>query len=146
MARVQLIVIAWLAFMATTSAWVPAYKGELGPGDYSPAVGFYVVIAALAAVGLRTKSLTERRALMSSLPALALVAAAAVAAYIRNSSQDGFGTQPLFLYFAIALWTSWAALIVTTAMWTRTRWTDVGLGLTILVAFVGFLMATFGVN
>ena len=64
----------------------------------------------------------------------------AVAGLVVGLIADGRGL-PLFLYFGVALWASWATLVLSTALISRTRWNRLGLALTIIVAIVGVVMA-----
>jgi hypothetical protein len=139
-----LLVCMWFLFMATTVSWLPAYHGNLDPSDRSRLIVVLVVIAVLGAIKVvRARAQTKQDALMSSLPAIAVLAAAAVGAYVANRLNAEFRGEPLFLFFGVALWSSWAVVVLSTALLSRARWNGVGgLGLTSLVALLGLFMAT----
>jgi hypothetical protein len=85
---------------------------------------------------------TRRDALVSSLPALGLLAAAALVAFVVDGlSADGRGS-PLYRYFAVALWASWAVLVLLTASLSRASWKRGPFVVTLVVALLGFIMAT----
>jgi hypothetical protein len=50
---------------------------------------------------------------------------------------------PLYLYYGVAVWGSWAGLILATALATRAKWTSVGgIAVTLLVCLVGYFFYT----
>ena len=134
-------VLAWFVFMATASAWLPAYNGNIDNGDRWRLIGVYLVIAVIAEVVVRVRVRTRRDALLGSLPALAVLAASTVAGLVVGLSADGRGS-PLFLYFGVVLTASWATLVLSTALVSRTRWNRLGLALTVIVAVAGVVIAT----
>jgi len=136
-----LLVLAWLLVMAMATAWLPAYHGTLGASDRWRLLVLFLVLAALAAVKLfQSGTQTEKDA--SSVPAMAVLAAAAVSAYAVNALNADVRGEPLFLYVGVALWASWAALVLSTALFSRARWNRVGgLGVTLLAALLGLALA-----
>jgi hypothetical protein len=136
----DLFVLAWFVFMATASAWLPAYNGSIDGSGRWPLVGVYLVIAAIAEIAVRARLPTRRGAVLACLPSLALLAVAAGGVFVGGLTGDGRGS-PLFLYFAVALWASWAALVLSTALVSRTRWNRLAIALTMIVAIVGVVMA-----
>jgi hypothetical protein len=86
-----------------------------------PGYRHYLVIAAIAEIAVRARVPTRRGAVLACLPSLALLAAAAAGVFVGDLTADGRGS-PLFLYFGVALWASWAALVLSTALVSRTRW------------------------
>src|SRR4051794_26994693 len=136
----DLFVLAWFVFMATASAWLPAYNGTIDSSDRWRLVGVYLVIAAIAEIAVRARVPTRRHAVLACLPSLALLAAAAAGVLGGALPHEGRGS-PLFLYFGVALWASWAALVFSTALVSRTRWNRLAIALTMIVAIVGVVMA-----
>lgn len=136
----SLLAFVWFLFMATASAWLPAYNGIIDGGDRRRLFGVYLLIAVIAAISLRARALTRRDAVVSSLPALGLLVVAAVAGLVFGLSADGRGS-PLFLFFAVALWASWVLFVLSTTLLTRTRWNRLALAVTVIVALVGVFMA-----
>jgi hypothetical protein len=140
----DLFVLAWLVFMATASAWLPAYNGTIDSSERWAAgirlIGVYLVIAAIAEIAVRARVPTRRGAVLACLPSLALLAAAAAGVFVGDLTADGRGS-PLFLYFGVALWASWAALVLSTALVSRARWNRLAIALTMIVAIVGVVMA-----
>ena len=137
------LVLAWLVGTAVVTARLPAYHGTLDAGDRRLVYVVLLVVAALAALKLRQSNVrTEKEALASSIPAIGVLAAAALSAYAFNARNADARGEPLFLFVGVALWVSWAALVLSTALFSRTRWNRVGgLGLTILVALLGLWLA-----
>ena len=89
-----LLVCMWLLFMATAVSVAPRLPGNLDPSDRSRLIAVFVVIAVLGAIKLvRARSQTTRDALVSSLPAMAILAAAAVGAYFVNRLNAEFGVN-----------------------------------------------------
>jgi cation transport ATPase len=138
-----LLVLAWVLVMAMATAWLPAYHGTVGASDRWGVFVLFLVVAVLAAVKLlRSGAQTRKEALVSSVPAIALIAAVAVSAYAINARNADVRGEPLFLFLGIALWASWAGLVLSTALFSRARWNRVGgLGVTLLVALLGLFMA-----
>ena len=102
-------------------------------------IAIYALVAGLAAIGVRGRSRSVGHALLSALPVLALLAAAAVMGDQRNEYLAQFRGDPLYLYFGVALWASWAALVLSTALLSRTKWSGfAGIGLGLLVAVLGY--------
>ncbi len=140
-----LLVLAWFLFIASASAWLPAYNGTIASTDRWRLVAVYAVIAAIAGVVVRARTRTRRDAALASLPALGVLALATVAGIVRGLTVDGTGS-PLFLYFGVALLASWAALLVSTSLLSRTRWNRLGLALTAIVSIVSAVMAAAQIN
>jgi hypothetical protein len=114
-----LLFLLWFLFIASASFWLPAYNGDIGDGD-ATFVAVYALVAGAAAVGVRGRARSAGHALLSALPVLALLAAAAVGGNLRNDQQAQFPGEPIYLYFGVALWASWAALVLSTALVSQT--------------------------
>ncbi len=138
------LVLVWLLFMATATSWLPAYHGNLDASDRRLPIAVFLVVATLAAVKLlRARTQTEKEALVSSVPAIAILCGAAVSAYALNRLNADVRGEPLFLFFGVALWAAWAALVLSTALLSHAKWDRVGgIGVTLLAALLGLLMAT----
>jgi hypothetical protein len=107
----------------------------------------YAFDAVLAAVGVRGRARSERHALVSALPALALVAAAALAGYLLNSRPGSFEGSPSTFTSESPCGASWAALVLSTALVSRTRWNGVvGIVLGFLVAALGLIAFTMRID
>jgi hypothetical protein len=146
---VKLLLPAWFLFIASASFWLPGYKGniELGVDGAAAATAAYACVAALAAVGVRGRVQSGRDAPLSALPAVALLAAAALAGYLLNKQRAEFRGEPIFLFFGVALWASWAALVLSTAFVSRTRWNGVaGIVVGSLVAALGLFAFTIRID
>ena len=142
MDRFRLLLFIWLLFITLASLLLPAYNGGIGGGGVIFVV-VWLVIAGLALVGVRGRAQSVRNALLSTLPAIALLAAAAVIGDMRNEDLAQFRGAPLFLYFGVALWASWAGLMLSTALVSRTKWSGfAGIGLGLLVAWFGLALFT----
>ena len=63
-------VLAWFVFMATASAWLPAYNGNIDNSDRWRLTGVYLVIAVIAEIAVRVRVRTRRDAVLASLPLL----------------------------------------------------------------------------
>lgn len=137
------LVILWFAAISLASLWLPLYHGEGDGGEFFP---FYAVIAGVAAVAVRQRAASARQALLSALPAIGILAMAAIGGLLTNREPD-FGTEPIYLYFGVALWASWGVLMVATALASRTKWDGLGgVCLGFLVALAGLFLFTVGVN
>ena len=104
----KLLLFAWFLFVASAFFWLLAYKGVIDVGWVGAAA---VVIACasvafLAGLGARDRARTKRSALLSTVPTVALLAAAALAGYLSDRQAAEFRGEPLFLHF-ITLWPSW---------------------------------------
>jgi hypothetical protein len=143
--RVRLVLVAlWFLFAATTPAWVEIYKGT-GSGESLLFIYFFVALAFAACVRDRAETTTE--AIVAVLPNIIFVAAAGTAGALSNAANDGRFGQPLYVYFGVALLASWTALLLATAIASRTRWNRMGgLVLGLAVAVVGCGLMTFQVN
>jgi hypothetical protein len=138
--ELRLLLVAWLAFMASAMFWLPAYKGsvDLSVSELATATASFAFVAVLAGIGIRGRARSKRDALVSALPVLALLGAAAVTGYVQNRQAAEFRGEPIFLYFGVTLWGSWAALVVATALGWRTRWTSAaGIAAAAVVAALG---------
>jgi hypothetical protein len=136
---------AWFAFVTTSSLWLPGYKGTTGVGasEVATAAALYAFVAGLSALAARQRAQTHRSALLATGPVLALVVAAAAAGYLVNRDREELRGEPVFLYFGIALWASWAALVLSTAFVARSRWNSLtGIVAGLVVAALGFLEFT----
>jgi hypothetical protein len=143
-----LLLLAWFLFMTSASFWLPIYKGDVdvGAGETTVATVAYAAVAALGAAGVRGQVRSRGYALVSALPALALLAASALAllaasalaGYLINQQGAEFRGEPVFLYFGVTLWASWAALVFGTALTWRIRWNGlVGIAIGLVVATLG---------
>jgi hypothetical protein len=138
----RLLLLLWFVFIASATLWLPAYEGDTG-GEGPMFVPVYAVVAALAAIGVRGHAQSAREALLSALPALALLGAVAVWGAVLNNQAEGERGEPIYLYFGVALWASWAALVVSAALLSRTKWNGLwGIGVGFLVAVIGLFMFT----
>jgi hypothetical protein len=138
-----LLFLLWFLFITSASFWLPAHEGEIDQGDATMLVPVYAVVAGLAAIAVRGRAQSVREALDSALPALALLGAAAVWGYLLNEQGEEERGAPIFLYFGIALWSSWAALVVSTAVVSRTKWNGLaGIGVAFLIAILGLFLVT----
>ena len=137
---------AWLLLNVAAAIWLPGYNGfVVGAGGIF--IPIYAVIAGLAAVFVRGHARSVRNALLSTLPTLALLAAAGIVGDQRNEEMAQFRGEPLFLYFGVTLWVSWAALVLSTALVARSRWSSfAGIGLGVLVAVLGLFMFTMRID
>jgi hypothetical protein len=143
--RLPLLVL-WLALITAASFWLPAYNGETG-GEGGTFFPFYALIAGVAAIAVRKRAASAREALLSALPVVGMLGIAAIAGALLNNQGPDFGTEPIYLYFGIALWGSWAVLMVATALASRTKWDGLGgICLGFLVALLGLFLFTMQVN
>lgn len=142
----SLPLLLWFLFIASASLLLPAYKGSIGeePLIFVPV---YALIAGLAAIGVRGRARSVLGALLSALPTIALLAAAAVVGDLENENSAQFRGEPLYLYFGVAVWTSWAVLVLSTALVSRTKWSGfAGIGLGALVAVLGLFLFTMRID
>ena len=135
--------LIWFLFVASATFWLPAHEG----GDIDRGaetlflVPVYAVIAAVAALGVRKREQSVRDALVSTLPILALLAGAAVLGVLSNDQRAEYRGGPLYLYFGVTLWVSWAVLMVAGALVSRRKWNTVaGITLGMVVAFLGYTL------
>ena len=138
-------VLAWFLFMTSTSFWLPGHRGEtdVGIAAAATATALYAAVGLLAALGVTEHVQAGRHALVSSLPAVAVLAAAAAVGLILNWQRAGGRGEPIFLFFGVALWASWSALVLSTALLSRVRWSgQAGVGVTLLVALLGLFEFT----
>ncbi|HVM17773.1 MAG TPA: hypothetical protein VM290_09355 [Gaiellaceae bacterium] len=143
------LLVAWGVLAASTGIWVPAFRGGIGerPVALLVTAGIAGALAGAAAFALRRRAATPRDALVEALPALGLVAAAAVVATIQVQRGADLRGEPIFLWFGVALWTTWAALVVATAWLARARWNRPGaLALTAFVVLLGLPLLTFRID
>jgi hypothetical protein len=142
----SLLVAAWLAAMTFANFRVPAYKGFVDE-DRWLFVWFYLLAAVAALLAVRSTAPSRRSALASSAAPLVLLAAAGGAARALNRGSAEFRGEPLFLYVGVALLVSWGALVVSSAVLSRARWTRPGgLAVTLFVAGLGLLLATIRID
>jgi hypothetical protein len=139
-----LLLLLWFLFIASASFWLPAYNGDIGAQGRGPiSVLVYALVAGLAAIGIRGRAGPAREALLSALPAVALLGTAAVAGYLLNNQGPDYRGEPIYLYFGVALWASWAVLVLSTALMSRAKWDGfAGIGLGFLVALLGLFLFT----
>lgn len=141
--RLALLAI-WFAFMASSTVWVPIYRGTASAEGL---VVVYVLLAGSAGLWVKERAPTAEGAIVAALPSILLMALAGVAAGLQNEANEGKFGEPLFLYSGLALLASWATFVIATAIGSRTRWNRMGgllLGLT--VAMVGWVLATMQFN
>ena len=136
------LLLIWFLFIASGTAWIPAYEGDTG-GEQVVVVPIYALVAGVTAIGVRARTGSARDALLSAVPVLGLLGAAALAGHLRNDERAEFRGEPIYLYFGIALWVSWAALVITTALAERTKWSGLaGVGVGAFVAAMGWILFT----
>jgi hypothetical protein len=103
----------------------------------------YAVVAALAAIGVRGRAQSAREALVSALPVVALLGVTALSGYLQNQQAADERGGPIYLYFGVAVWASWAVLVVSAALLSRTKWNGVaGIGVGLVVAVLGLFFFT----
>jgi hypothetical protein len=142
----KLLLLLWFLFIASASFWLPAYGGTIDR-ESGIFVLVYALIAGLAAIGVRGRAKSVRNALLSALPTVALLAAAAVIGDMENEQSAQFRGEPLYLYFGVVLWASWAALVLSTAIVSRTKWSGfAGIGPGVLVAVLGLFLFTMRID
>lgn len=135
--------LGWFIAIASACWWLPAYKGRLGGEDMWALVVPYALLAVAVAMGLRHQVETTREAMLAALPALGLLLVALIVGVFTNDHRAAFRGEPLMLYFGVALWMSWATLVLVSAGGCRTRWNGLlGVALTLLVAGLGLLLFT----
>ena len=141
----RLPLFLWFLFIASASFLLPAYKGTIDePWIFVP---IYALIAGIAAIGVRGHARSVLSAVLSALPTVALLAAAVVIGDLENEHSAQFRGEPLYLYFGVAVWTSWAVLVLSTALVSRTRWSGfAGIGLGALVAVLGLFLFTMRID
>jgi hypothetical protein len=138
-----LLLLLWFLFIASASFWLPAHDGDIDWQEMMWLVPVYAFIASLAAIGVRRRAQSMREALVSALPAVALLGAIAAWAYLVNQGGEDERGAPIYLYYGIALWSSWAALMLSSALVSRTRWDGIaGIALAFVVGLVALLLAT----
>lgn len=137
-----LLLFLWFLFIASAASWIPAYRGDIG-GEEPIFVLVYAVVAGIAAIGVRGRAPTVREALLSALPAVGILGVAAVVGVLVNNQGPDFRGEQIFLYLAVALWGSWAALMLAAAFVARTKWDGfAGIALGFLVAMLGLFLFT----
>ena len=148
--RVPLLVL-WFLVITSASLWLPAYNGDLGErdlgGEAPISLPVYAALAGLAALAIRARAPTRREALLSALPSVGILGTAAIAGLLLNNTGQDYRGEPIYLYFGIALWTSWAVLMVATALASRTKWDGLaGICLGFVVAFLGLFLFTIQID
>jgi hypothetical protein len=142
----RLLLLLWFLFIASAAFWLPAYGGDISD-EGGVFVLAYALIAGLAAIGVRGRARSVRDALLSAVPTVALLAGAAVVGDLHNEHQAQFRGEPLYLYYGVALWASWAALVLSTALVSRAKWSGfAGIGLGALVAVLGLFLFTMRID
>jgi peptidoglycan/LPS O-acetylase OafA/YrhL len=137
-----MLLFLWFLFIASASFWLPAYNGDIG-GEEPISVLIYALVAGLAAIGVRGRARSVREALLSALPTVALLGIAAVTGYLLNNQGPDYRGEPIYLYFGVALWVSWAVLVLSTALASRAKWDGfAGIGLGFLVSILGLFLFT----
>ena len=136
-----IFLLGWFGFMASTPLWLPAYEGDLG-GEADGLIPLYAVVGGLVAIGVRDRERSTRRALLSTLPVVGVLAMAVATGLLWNDDETYRG-GPLYLYYGIALLSSWAALVLSTALVSRTKWNG-GWGICAgcMVALLGLLLVS----
>lgn len=132
--------IVWFCAITVASLALPGYQGTIST---APLVPLYAVLAASVGLLVRGRADSLREAMLSAIPAVAVITAAAVAGLLRNQAlADGRG-EPLYLYVAIALWVSWTMLVIAGAAFSRAKWSGAGaITLTAVVSIVGWFLFT----
>jgi hypothetical protein len=139
---VKPLLFLWFLFIASASFWLPAYMGEIDGAEIT-FLPVYAAVAVLAAISVRGREQSPPKALLSALSTLALLGAAAGGGLLLNEQKANERGEPIFLYFGVALWASWAALVLSAALVSRTRWNGIaGIGLGLLVAALGLFLFT----
>jgi hypothetical protein len=139
------LLLGWFVFMSSTPLWIPAaHDGTIVRGEsVLPLAGLLAFVGGLVGLFVRERLRSVDHAVLSAIPALVSLALAVIAGSITNDARSGERGEPIHLYYGIALWASWAALILATAMVARTRWGGpAGILVSLLVAVLGYLMFT----
>jgi hypothetical protein len=137
-----LLLLLWFLFIASAPAWLPAYQGDIDRNE-TTFVPVYAVIAALAAITIRERARSPREALVSTLPAVGTIGAVAVCGLLLNEQGADLRGGTLYLYFGVAVWGSWAALMLATAVLAQTKWNGfAGIAVGFLVAILGLFLFT----
>ena len=137
-----LLLLLWFGFIASASLWLPAYEGDIERGE-TTFVPVYAVIAALAAITVRGRMQSAREALMSTLPAVITIGVAVACGFLLNEQGAEVRGGTLYLYFGVAVWASWVALMLAAALLSRTKWNSfAGIGVGFLVAILGLVLFT----
>ena len=135
------LILLWLAFIVSAGWWLPGYEGDLYRPDSVVFIPAYVVIAGVAALAVRERAGSARDAVMSILPALAILAGTAVLGIVMNEQRDVYRGGPGYLWFGVAVWGSGAALILSTAALSRTKWNGpAGIAVATLDAVAGWVL------
>jgi hypothetical protein len=137
-----LLLLLWFVFIASASLWLPAYEGDIDRSEitFAPA---YAVIAGLAAITVRGRAHSGREAVQSAFPAVVMLGAAAAFGLLLNEQREDFRGGPLYLYFGVAVWASWTAVMLAAALLSWTKWDGfAGIGVGFLVAILGLLLFT----
>jgi hypothetical protein len=134
------LILLWFLFIASGSFWLPAYEGDVG--NETTFVPLYAAVALLTAVGVRGRTESAHAALRSALPVMAVIGLAALTGFLMEEQRDELMRGgPLYLYFGIAVWASWAVLVLSTALASRTKWDGFwGIALGCVVAFAGWIL------
>jgi hypothetical protein len=129
--------------MAAAVFWLPANGGTLDVAARGLLLIPLGAIALLAAVELHRGGRAGADALAGTARALTLLGAAGLAGYVASLRAADARGEPLFLYIGLALWVTWAALVLGTAWLARARWKSFGgLGVTLVVAVLGWFLVT----
>jgi hypothetical protein len=137
----RLVFAAWFAFIALSLLWTPAYNGDVDGGDNVGLLVPYAIVALVGAFAIVHRSDSIAAALAAAVPVLTLIAIAVIAgALINDGNQDERG-EPILLYYGVTLWGSWTALVIGTALGSRTGWSTIaGVGLSFVVALLGLFL------
>ena len=145
--RFKTLLVLWIVFIGSASLWLPGYEEGDIDGLGPVLVPIFAVIAGLTVIGVRKRAPSLEAALLSALPVIALLVVAAAVGDQRNEDLAQFRGGPLFLYFAVGLWVSWGAFVLSTALVSRTKWSGfAGIGVSVVVAVLGFLLFTMRID
>lgn len=133
-----LLSLVWFCVISAASLALPGYQGTIST---APLVPLYAVLAVATALLVRDRAGSVSAALRSALPAGVTLVAALVAGLLQNQGLADARGEPLYLYVAIALWVSWAILLVVSATLRRANWSGAGgITLTVFVAALGWFL------
>lgn len=132
--------IGWFCAITIASLALPGYQGTIST---APLVPLYAVLAGSVGLLVRGRADSVGEAMLSAIPAAAVIAAATVAGLLGNQALTDARGEPLYLYVAVALWVSWTMLVIAGAAFSRARWSGAGaITLTAVVTVLGWFLFT----